>query len=192
MIFRSKSSAGFFEARYKKTADPWNFAGSEFEQARFDCIIQALSHRRYHNAFEPGCSIGTLTERLVGLCDRVDASDFSPTAVAHATERCAHLTNVRFTCAALTEDTPLSGYDLVILSEIGYYFRLGKWRTTVAKLAAAMDSGTTVLASHWLGQSSDHRLAGDQVHEVLRAEPLLQLEHEERNPGFRLDRFTRL
>ncbi len=192
MLFRSKSSPGFFESRYKKQNDPWNFAGSEFEQGRFNKIVEALSGRHFHRAFEPGCSIGTLTERLATFCDAVDASDFSPTAVARAAERCAHLRNVHVTCQAFSDKTPLRGYDLVILSEIGYYFRLGKWRTTVAQLAASMDSGCTVLASHWLGHSRDHRLEGDQVHEVLRAEPLLQLEYEERNPGFRLDRFTRL
>ncbi len=192
MLFKSKSSPGFFEARYKKQADPWNFAGSEFEQGRFTRIAQALSHRRYRRGFEPGCSIGTLTERLAALCDAVEASDFSPTAVARATERCAHLPNVHVRCEALSAMTPLSGYDLVVFSEIGYYFRLGTWRKTVAQLAASMDSGTTVLASHWLGHSRDHRLDGDQVHEALRAEPLLQLEYEERHPGFRLDRFVRL
>ena len=192
MLFKSKSSPGFFEARYQKQEDPWNFAASEFEQGRFTTIVGAIAGRRYRRAFEPGCSIGTLTERLASFCDEVHASDFSATAAARAAERCAHLPNVQVTCDALSEKTPLEGYDLVVFSEIGYYFRLSKWRTTVAMLAASMNSGTTLLASHWLGRSRDHRLTGDQVHEVLRAEPLLQLEHEERNPGFRLDRFVRL
>ena len=191
MPFQNKSSANFFEARYKNQSDPWNFTQSEYEQTRFNKIVEGLAHRHYRKAFEPGCSIGTLTERLATLADTVDAADFSPTAAAHATQRCAHLPNVHIACAALTGKTPLAGYDLIILSEIGYYFRLNQWRSTVAQLAASMDPGATVLASHWLGLSSDHRLTGDQVHEVLRASPHLQLEHEERNPGFRLDRFVR-
>ena len=93
--------------------------------------------------------------------------------------------------AALTAKTPLAGYDLIILSEIGCYFRLPQWRATVAKLAASMDPGATVLASHWLGHCHEHFLTGDQVHQVLLAEPHLHLDHEERHPGFRLDRFTR-
>lgn len=192
MIFQNKTGPGFFEARYRSKADPWNFVTSEYEQGRFDHIIQALAHRRYRRAFEPGCSIGTLTEKLATLCDQVDASDFSETAVARAKERCANLGNAHFSVAALTEKTSLAGYDLVIFSEIGYYFKLPKWRSAVAQLAASMEPGATLLASHWLGHSKDHRIEGDEVHEVLRAEPLLQLEYEERNPGFRLDRFTRL
>jgi SAM-dependent methyltransferase len=192
MIFRSKTSAGFFEDRYRKQADPWGFATKEYEQKRFATIVRAAEHKRYRRAFEPGCSIGTLTERLAPLCDAVHASDFSETAVTHARERCAHLPHVQFSVAQLTEDTPLAGFDLVVFSEIGYYFRLAKWRAAVARLAGAMDSGATVIASHWLGHSRDHRISGDEVHDVLRAEPLLQLEYEERNNGFRLDRFLRL
>ena len=192
MFFGGKSSPGFFEAKYKQAKDPWNFAQDAYEQGRFEKIIAALSHRRYARALEPGCSIGTLTERLAALCDLVDASDFSPTATARARERCAALANVHMSCAALTAKTRVSGYDLIVFSEIGYYFRPSKWRRVVADLVASMDSGTTVLASHWLGESDQHRQGGDEVHEILRAEPLLQLEYAERHPGFRLDRFTRL
>lgn len=192
MLFQSKTSSGFFENRYRKSADPWGFASKEYEQDRFSIIFSALAHRRYQRALEPGCSIGTITERLATICDHVDASDFSESAVARARERCASLPNVRFSVAALTARTRMAGYDLVLFSEIGYYFRLGKWRSTVARLVQGMESGTTILASHWLGHSDDHRIEGDAVHEVLRAEPLLQLEHAQRNQGFRLDRFVRL
>ncbi len=192
MIFGSKTGPGFFENRYRKKADPWGFATREYEQNRFATIANALAGKRYRRTFEPGCSIGTLTERLATISDQVDACDFSETAVAHARERCAALPNVHFSVAALSGKTPLAGYDLIIFSEIGYYFRLNQWRSTVSRLALGMDSGATILASHWLGHSDDHRIEGDQVHEILRAEPLLQLEHEERHEGFRLDRFTRL
>ncbi len=85
----------------------------------------------------------------------------------------------------------MDDYDLVILSEIGYYFKQRSWRRLVQNLVGRMPSGTTVLASHWLGRSADHRQEGDAVHQVLRDEPMLQLQYEAHYPGFRLDRFTR-
>ncbi len=191
MSFQNKTSAESLEALYREKADPWNFAASEYEQGRFDAIIRALTPRRYRRAFEPGCSIGTLTERLAGICDRVDASDFSATAVARAAQRCAALPQVNVTCAALTENTCLQGYDLVIFSEIGYYFEPDTWQAMALKLADSMATGTTVLASHWLGHSQDHPQHGDQVHEILQTIPALKLEHQERRPGFRLQRFVR-
>ena len=191
MIFQSRTSPGFFEDRYKKKSDPWNFAQSEYEQGRFAKIAAAVNDRRYRRVFEPGCSIGTLTERLAAFCDLVEASDFSPTAVEHAQARCAHLPNVTITCAALKPTTKLGGYDLIIFSEIGYYFRPLQWRRAVSRFAASMDPGTTVLASHWLGHSEDHRQEGDEVHAVLEAEPLLAVDHQERHTGFRLTRLHR-
>lgn len=190
MLFQNKTSAGFFESKYKGTPDPWNFAASPYEQARYDRIITALSHRRYIKAFEPGCAIGVLTERLAALCDELDAADFSSTASQRAADRCAHLPNVHVTCAALTADTPLTGYDLVLLSEIGYYFKPKDWQAAVNKLIASLEPGATLLASHWLGHSRDHRQSGDEVHQTLRAQSRLRLEHEERHKDFRLDRFV--
>ncbi len=187
-----KTSAEFFEQRYAQDGDPWNFAKSDYEQGRFETILAALAHRRYRRAFEPGCSIGTLTIKLAGLAEQVDASDFSGTAVEHAKRRCAHLTNVHITRAALNDAVRLDGYDLVILSEIGYYFRPEEWSRLLATLVDSMDQGTIVLGSHWLGQSEDHLQAGDEVHHRLRKEPRLQVEYSARHPGFRLDRFVRV
>lgn len=191
MLFTDKSSAGYFEAKYRAKADPWNFAGSAYEQARYGAIMAALAGRRYRRAFEPGCALGVLTERLAGICDSVVACDFSETAAQQARLRCADLPNVTVTSGALSAETSLRGFDLIVLSEIGYYFKLQAWTEMVTHLVGSMDKGATLLASHWLGQSKDHRISGDAVHEALRASPLLALTHEERHEAFRLDRFVR-
>ena len=186
------SSAEFFEAKYQEALDPWNFAGSSYELRRYKAISDALSHRRYLRAFEPGCSVGVLTEQLAGLCDEILAIDFSPTAVLRAQQRCAALKNVTIRCASLSELLPVRGFDLIVLSEIGYYFDPEEWKDTTTKLVRPMDAGATLLATHWLGISSDHRVSGDQVHEILGSIPGLRLEQSERDDAFRLDRWVRL
>lgn len=191
MASSDPSSADFFESLYRERADPWNFAGSDYEQGRFNAILAMLAPKRYRHAFEPGCSIGTLTERLAPVCDKVTACDFSSTAVQRAKERCAGLPNTHISVGALTRETPMAGYDLILFSEIGYYFAPSEWKETVAALSSGMAPGTTLLASHWLGHSDDHKQSGDDVHAVLRAEPLLQAESDRRFPGFRLNRFLR-
>ncbi len=185
------SSAAFFEAKYRQDADPWNFAGSPYERGRYDAIIAALAHRRYQRAFEPGCSVGVLTKRLAAICDAVDAIDFSPTAVKRARERCADLSNVVVVCASIAHCGPFQGCDLIVLSEMGYYFSPREWRETVAEMLLSLKPRGTVLATHWLGSSTDHRISGDQVHEILQANALLSLEDSERNEAFRLDRWVR-
>jgi cyclopropane fatty-acyl-phospholipid synthase-like methyltransferase len=185
------SSAAFFEAKYQQKADPWNFSSSAYELQRYDAVIQAIAHRRYARVFEPGCSIGVLTERLAGHCDAVYAIDFSPSASAQAAARCAHLPQVEVHCAALPGGAPASEFDLLVLSEIGYYFTPQDWERITTVLIASMPRGATVLAAHWLGQSEDHRMSGDEVHEILLAHPNLHVELAERNPNLRLDRLVR-
>ncbi len=187
-----KSSAEFFEAKYQAApnADPWGFATAEYELRRRDTVMQALAGRRYTRAFEPGCSIGVLTERLATLCDAVEACDFSPTAAAAATVRCAGLPGVTVRCAALTGREAWAEFDLVVLCEIGYYFPATAWKRLVDGMVLAMRPGTVLLASHWLGCSEDHVQSGDEVHAAL-AHPLLQRTWSERHEGFRIERWIR-
>lgn len=184
------SSAAFFEQKYERTADPWNFATSEYEQARYAAIIAALQGRRYRSAFEPGCSVGALTEKLIAICDGVEAIDFAAPAVATARQRCPQ-PEIRFRVMSLPDRLPLHGFDLLVLSEIGCYFTPERWTEIVSSIVSTATPGTTLLAAHWLGSSPDHRMSGDHVHEILRSQSHLQLQHEERHAGFRLDRWER-
>lgn len=191
-----KSSAEFFEARYRDTGDPWDLAHDSYEQARYDTIIRALAGRHYTSAFEPGCAVGALTEKLAFICDRVDACDFSQTAVEQARQRCARFPHVAVRCASFAEPAQYADYDLIVLSEIGYYFTSTSWQCLVADMVDRMQPGATLLASHWLGRSPDHILTGDEVHACME-HPKLRHEYSERHPdaehsGFRLDRWMRL
>jgi cyclopropane fatty-acyl-phospholipid synthase-like methyltransferase len=185
-----ESSAAFFEAKYQENPDPWDFSSDAYEIERYDVIIRAISHRRYHRAFEPGCSIGVLTERLAAYCDAVDAIDFSPTAAGLAQARCAHLAHVEVCCAAMPDGMPAKAFDLLVLSEIGYYFTFPVWQRISSTAIESLPQGATVLAAHWLGHSKDHCISGDQVHEILLSHPKLRVQHTERNRYMRLDRLV--
>ena len=84
--------------------------------------------------FEPGCSIGVLTERLARICDQVEAMDISPTAVARTRDRCGLLQNVTVSHGALPVDLPTGYFDLIVLSEIGYYLSRRSWHSLVPVL----------------------------------------------------------
>jgi SAM-dependent methyltransferase len=191
-----KSSAEFFEERYRDKGDPWDLANDSYEQARYDTIIRALAGKRYSYAYEPGCAVGALTVKLATICDRVDACDFSQTAVGQARQRCIDFPGVAVRCASMTDVAPIEKYDLLVLSEIGYYLTLTAWESLVLGIVDRMQPGAILLASHWLGRSPDHILTGDEVHACMQ-HPKLKHEHAERHPdskdsGFRLDRWTRI
>ena len=192
MKAESTTAASFFEAKYKDERDPWRFASSPYELGRYDATIRALEPGRYRAAFEPGCSVGVLTARLAALCDAVEAIDFSPTAVSSARERCAGLPNVRIACMSLPERLPVEGFDLIVLSEIGYYFKAPEWSQLSSDLITPMLRGSTLLATHWLGTSADHCIGGDEVHAILSQNGALRLEHSDRQESFRIDCWTRV
>jgi SAM-dependent methyltransferase len=186
------SSVEFFELKYRGSEDPWKFADSEYERRRFDAIMIALSGRMYAAGFEPGCSIGVLTRMLAAICASVTACDISQTAIMSARERCRENANVRVLCCSLSEWEDLARFDLVVWSEIGYYFTMAEWAALSERLIGTMSSGATLLACHWLGDSNDHKTHGDDVHRVLEESSQLRHQFSERNAQFRIDRWTRI
>jgi cyclopropane fatty-acyl-phospholipid synthase-like methyltransferase len=189
------TSEEFFERKYRAETDPWNFATSPYEQQRYETILRAIDHRRYRRALEPGCSVGVLTYGLASLCDEVEAFDIAPSAAAAAQVRCRGLANVHVTSKAFDGDGIDGQFDLIVMSEIGYYFEVAELRRITTSLMSHLLPGGVIVAAHWLGISSDHLLMGDAVHDVLCS----AFEHEglvpelaERYPEFRLDRWTKV
>ena len=78
---REETSADYFEHMWSLGDDPWEHATRFYEGRKYDLTVAALRRPRYTQAFEPGCGIGLLTERLAQRCDSVIASDRHPRAV---------------------------------------------------------------------------------------------------------------
>lgn len=189
----SPVSQAAFEAKYRQSQDPWNFAGSPYERDRYQVTLRSLMRRHYRRAFEPACSVGELTAGLATRCGEVLAIDIAPSAVERARERCAHLSNVAISCADLGAQCPAGPFDLIVFSELGYYFSRSKLKQVAQTLSASLDMGGELIAVHWLGDSEDHRLHGDEVHSVLGAAlaPSCTWIKGARRPGFRLDTWRR-
>ena len=180
-----------FERRYRVDPDPWRFTTSAYEQRRYDVTVACLPEARYRRGFEPGCAVGELSRRLAGRCDALVAWDGAPTVVDVARQRLAAWPNVEVDVGAVPVAWPEGTFDLIVLSEIGYYFERLELGRLVARSIGSLESGGTLLATHWLGRSPDHALHGDDVHDVLGAE--LDLVHDGafRDAGFRVDWWIR-
>jgi SAM-dependent methyltransferase len=180
-------SADAFEQRYRANPDPWNFASSDYEHYRYRITLEHLSRSRYCRAFEPGCSVGVLTAHLAERCDEVVATDISRTALSQAYARCADLDNVQFVHASVESNLPFGRFDLIVFSEIGYYFLPEKLACLSKRLGAVLESGGEFMAVHWLGESEDHVLHGDEVHDVLQQNLRLAHKVSQRYECFRID-----
>jgi trans-aconitate methyltransferase len=188
-----RCTAAAFEARYAASEDPWNFGASNYERRRYALTLRALGRPRYERAYEPGCSIGEFTVLLAERCDELLASDFAPSAVARARRRCADHPQVQVRCADVAHESPEGRFDLIVFSELGYYFERPELMRIAQNLAGHLVGGGELIAVHWLGASADHRLHGDVVHEALRAcLPLQWICGERHEESFRIDRWRRV
>jgi SAM-dependent methyltransferase len=181
------TSAAAFENRYRERADPWNFATSDYERNRYGAIMGSLLRTSYARGFEPGCSVGELTFRLAAICDELIAWDIAPSAAARARERCATRRNVDIRCADLAAGPPPGNFDLIVFSEMGYYFTPPQLEQITRSLSDRLNAEGEFVAAHWLGHSSDHVLHGDAVHAQLLANLPLHWVKGERHAGFRID-----
>jgi len=185
------TTRAFFESVYAASEDPWSFATDPYELGRYRHIVSLLGDRTFAHGFEPGCSVGVLTELLAPHCRHLLAMDISGIAVGRAQARCAALPQVEVRQGALPDDGPAGAVDLVVLSEIGYYFDEPALSAVVARMAERMTTDGVLIAAHWTGHSPDHVLSGHEVHRLLDAAPGLRRISGESRPGYLIGRYHR-
>jgi SAM-dependent methyltransferase len=162
----SSMERSYFEEMYKTDPDPWRFASSWYEERKYALTMAALPDRRYRSAFEPGCSIGVLTALLGERCDQLLATDIVPDVLADARSRCRSLAGVRIEERAIPEAWPAGPFDLVVLSEIAYYFDRSTLDDLLGKLLVTTTPGATIVGVHWRG-TTNYPLGGDEAHEII-------------------------
>ena len=160
----------YFERLYAEHHDPWEFESSWYEQRKYQLTMACLPEPRYASAFEPGCSIGVFTEMLAERCDRVLAADFMAAPVARAAARFRGLHHVTVERLTLPDEWPDGPFDLVVLSEVAYYFDPDTLIEVMETAIGSAAPGANLVAVHWRGPT-DYPLSGDEAHELMRAAP---------------------
>jgi trans-aconitate methyltransferase len=174
----------YFDEIYARERDPWHFETKPYEHAKYASTLANLPRPCYATALEVGCSIGVLTQQLAARCDRLLALDAAQAAVDVARERCADLPQVEITRATLPDEFPEGSFDLILLSEVGYYFDLPDLKRVQSKLLAALNPGGDLVLVHYLPFVPDYPLTGDEVHEAF-----LAMEGVQHLNGFRAERY---
>jgi SAM-dependent methyltransferase len=192
-VRKSKSLDGaYFEGLYAADPDPWGFASRDYEAGKYADTLAALGPGRSRRALEMGCSIGVFTRTLAPRCDALVATEVSGTALERARARCADLANIDFRLARRVDDGFDGTFDLMVLSEVVYYWD----DTDLAAVAAAIDRalapGGRLLLVHWLGET-DYPRSGDDAVAALAARlsfPKI-VERQDRTEQYRLDLWRR-
>lgn len=176
----------YFHDMYSTSDDPWGFTSRWYERRKYALTLAALTEPRYRSVFEPGCSIGVLSEGLAGRCDRLLCTDISPRAVDLAQRRLAGHRHVDIRVGDIVGDWPTEQFDLVVLSEVLYYLDDAALAGLIARLPAALKPGGEVIAVHWRWPVEEYPRSGDEVHAALAASPLV-IATSYSDTDFRLD-----
>jgi SAM-dependent methyltransferase len=160
---------GYFGERYAASPDPYGLADRWYETRKYALTVALLPRERYSPAFEPGCSIGVLTTQLAPRCDRLLACDAIPDAVTSAQARTARLHGVRVERRVIPREWPRRTFDLIIFSEILYYFGDADFDRVLRLGISSLRPGGHLLAVHWRHPAPDHPRSGDDVHDTLAA-----------------------
>ncbi|MBH8560130.1 class I SAM-dependent DNA methyltransferase [Hymenobacter negativus] len=181
----------YFDHVYQANRDPWNFETSPYEREKYATTLAALPRPRYAEVFEIGCSLGVLTAQLAPRCGHLLAVDVSEAALAQARARCANLPQVEIRQLRVPEEFPRQSFDLIMLSEVGYYWSPADLARAADLLIAGLNPGGQLLLVHWTPPVHDYPLTGDDVHEFFLARtnengPLRHLTGQ-RHETYRLD-----
>ena len=183
--------AGHFRERYAASPDPYGLAERWYEARKYALTAALLPREHYGAAFEPGCSVGVLTAMLAPRCDSLLACDVVPDAVAAARARTAGLPGVRVERRAIPAEWPPHSFDLIIFSELLYYFGDADLVQVLSLGLGALRPGGHLVAVHWRHPAPDHPRAGDEVHRHLAAHAgLARLAHY-RDPDFAAEVYAR-
>jgi SAM-dependent methyltransferase len=162
-----------FERLARESDDPWNYATSSYEQAKYRRTLEYLPTEP-GRTMELGCSVGVFTAMLAPRCRSLVAVDFSPTALDRARERLAGAPHVAFARRRLPEEMPEGPFETIVCSEILYYWSPALVREGLHRIETALAPRGTVVFVSWRHPDPRRELDGDGVQAILDAESRLE------------------
>jgi len=140
-----------FDRLYADSPDPWHYETSGYEAEKYAACLALLPEGRFASGLEIGCSIGVLSAMLAERCTRFLGLDVAAQAVERA--RARDIPNAEFRVAHLPGDWPEGSFDLIVLSEVLYFFDADALDRLARRVAENLSPGGTVLMASYLGET---------------------------------------
>lgn len=152
-----------FEQLHRRDTDPWGTRRLWYERRKRDLTLAALPRESYRTILDIGCSVGALTGELALRAESLTALDASPRALElarrhHTSER------IKWLRCSIPEQWPDCDAELVMVSEIGYFFSPRRLRHLAQRVAHMR--AETVVACHWRHPLQGWPLTSADVHRV--------------------------
>ncbi|UUT36273.1 PIG-L family deacetylase [Microbacterium elymi] len=183
--------AAWFEERYARRSDPWGVDSRWYERRKRDVIAACLPRPRYGHVLELGCGTGAFTQILADRAEDVVAVDASAHALVRARDRLAGVSHVRWQQVDLLADWPGGCFDLVVLSEVAYYWSASDLDAVLSRIDGSLDADGELVACHWRHPIPGAPQSGDAVHDAIRAQANLSPSVRHREEDFILEVFAR-
>jgi SAM-dependent methyltransferase len=155
--------ASYFGGQYARAADPWQLGERWYDRRKYALTVAALPRPRYAHAFEPGCSVGVLTELLAARCDQLLSTDRIASAVETTARRTAGLDHVTVRQMTVPEQWPREPFDLVVLSELLYYFDSDTRTVLLRQSVESLREGGHLVTVHWNHPVAEHTCTGRDI-----------------------------
>ena len=153
-----------------RDSDPWGTDSRWYEARKRSLLLAALPRPTFRHGLEIGSSTGALAADLAARCRDLLVLDSSAAAVETARVRLEGVQTARVEQVTVPREWPspfAGGFDLVVLSEVGYFLSPADLDGLVARIRASLaDDGVLVLC-HWRHPIVGWPLDGADVHAVL-------------------------
>ncbi len=179
----------FFDSFYEGRSDPWGFESRWYEERKRAITLASLPRQTFRAGLEIGCSTGVLTEALSHRCDTILGVDIAAAPLEVARRRLGD--GARFEQLTTPREWPGGDFDLIVLSEVGYYYGPEDLVTMLDRAVASLTPDGVLVLCHWRHEVEEYPLSGDEVHAAAaeRTDLARLLRHEEED--FLLDVLVR-
>lgn len=156
-----------FETLYQHDADPFDVATSWYERRKEAVLLASLTQERYGSAWDSASGTGHLALALAGRCDRVLATDASPTAVRLTDALTRDAPRVRSIVSRLPErPVEAASAELTVVAEVLYYLPDDERARTRDMLR---EQSGELVSVHWRHHPDDAYLSGAAATDELDA-----------------------
>ncbi|NVZ50680.1 methyltransferase domain-containing protein [Pseudomonas sp. B6002] len=181
----------YFDQLFAGNDDPWAFRQRWYERRKRALTLAVLTRPRYASVFEPGCANGELSAELAARCDRLLCCDTASAAVALAKTRLLGFPHAHVQQSRLPEQWPAGPFDLIVLSELGYYLDVEDLNRLIDQALASLTDDGQLLACHWRPVIEGCPQTAEQVHALLQQRLGMHRVVQHHESDFLLDLWSR-
>jgi len=178
--------------RFYAAEDPYGLGASAYEREKYGRTLELIGDGPFARALEVGCSVGVFTALLAPRCGLLLAIDISENAVRQARARVGSWPQVTCERRTLPAQMPPGLFDLVVCSDVLYYWSVEDLRAALRVFEGALAPGGRLVAAHYRPNAErGASLDGDLVHDLLARESTLAHADGRIYEKYRIDRFER-